>query len=156
MSRFEFLIDVKLNFARSSLLYRLLIGNTGGLAGPAGIKYAVGEGDIDIATRPLPIVLGRLRKTILSPLTKISADDYILEARSEEYDVSRGVGEGDPAAARKVLAEARARMLLEEARQKDLEKEREERLQAQQREERERLQAQQLKEQELLKARQEI
>lgn len=55
------------------------IGNTGGLPGVDGIRYALGAGSSDIYTRPLPVALGRLRKTILSPLTKINADDLILK-----------------------------------------------------------------------------
>jgi hypothetical protein len=68
-----------------------MAGNTGGLAGEAGIKYALGRGDLDFTVRPLPLALGRLKKTILSPFTRISADNYVLEGF-----VTSKVEEGTP------------------------------------------------------------
>ena len=41
-----------------------------------GAKCAVGTAELDIVTRPLPIVFSRLRKRLLEPMTKIGADDY--------------------------------------------------------------------------------
>ena len=57
-------------------------GNTGGLSGQEGIRYALGDGKVDLATRPLPVAIGRLKKTILSPITNIDADDYILSGKA--------------------------------------------------------------------------
>jgi hypothetical protein len=57
-----------------------LLGNTGGLGGVEGIKYATGSASPSLATRPLPLVLGRLKKKVLSPVTKIEVDEYKVES----------------------------------------------------------------------------
>lgn len=54
------------------------IGNSGGLAGVEGARYAAGTADLDIFTRPLPQGLARFRKRLLEPVTKIGVDDYTL------------------------------------------------------------------------------
>lgn len=54
------------------------IGNTGGLTGVEGEKYAAGNPSPGIAARPLPQALGRLKKRITSPFTKVSVDEYKL------------------------------------------------------------------------------
>ena len=69
----------------------MLQGNTGGLSGLEGIRYALGEGSPDIATRTLPVALGRLRKSILAPLTKIDADDKV---KLKDFDRQLGAGFG--------------------------------------------------------------
>ena len=56
------------------------IGNTGGLTGVEGEKYAAGKPSPGITARPLPQALGRLRKRIASPFTKVSVDEYSLAA----------------------------------------------------------------------------
>ena len=68
----------------SNSILTFLKGNTGGLTGPEGIKYALGDGAPDLATRPLPVAIGRLKKNILSPITKINVDDYILKSSTTE------------------------------------------------------------------------
>ena len=77
------------------------IGNTGGLAGESGIRYALGEGPSDISTRPLPVALGRLRKAILSPITKISADDFVLVPVEKDKKETSAITKTDAAVARK-------------------------------------------------------
>jgi len=130
------------------------IGNTGGLTGAAGIKYAIGEGDLDVTVRPLPVAIGRLKKTILSPLTKISADDYVLDsARGPSSEDKAAL---DPVEARKALAEARARIQEEEAQRRQLAMEEEIRLRALQEAEQEKLRLRQEAEEELRQAREEI
>lgn len=52
------------------------IGNAGGLGGPDGLKYAKGQASPAITTRPLPRVLGRLKKLLLSPVTGVGVDEY--------------------------------------------------------------------------------
>jgi hypothetical protein len=56
-----------------------LLGNTGGLPGIEGIKYAAGSPSPGIYTRTLPQLLGRLRKKLLEPFTGIGVDDYYFE-----------------------------------------------------------------------------
>jgi hypothetical protein len=60
------------------------VGNGGGLGGPAGYRYATGNGGtLDaLSTRPLPRILGRLRKQALQPFTKVSPDDYVLPGQT--------------------------------------------------------------------------
>jgi hypothetical protein len=53
------------------------IGNGGGLAGWEGYKYAKGEASFAILTRPLPRVLGRLRRRIATVFTGQDIDEYI-------------------------------------------------------------------------------
>ncbi|KAG7361167.1 hypothetical protein IV203_036267 [Nitzschia inconspicua] len=86
------------------------IGNTGGLPGMEGIQYALGEGSPDIATRPLPLALGRIKKTIISPITKIEADAFVLD-KAEKADIVAPVPKEDATAARKrILDQAKARI----------------------------------------------
>lgn len=54
------------------------VGNAGGLGGPEGFKYAVGEASPAIKTRPLPRALGRLRKRSLEIFTGMGVDEYSL------------------------------------------------------------------------------
>lgn len=139
-------------------LLLIITGNTGGLTGPAGIKYASGEGDLDFAVRPLPVVIGRLKKTILSPFTKISADEYVLE--SQQLTTNNDNADLKSVESRKALAMARAQMQEEEAKKKQMIAEAEARLRALQEAEEEKLRAQretqQQAEEELKKLRQEM
>jgi len=50
--------------------------NTGGLGGTSGILYAAGAAPSPIAVRPLPQILSRLQKGLLSPLTGQDVDDF--------------------------------------------------------------------------------
>ena len=75
------------------------IGNGGGLGGPEGYKYATGQGSPAIATRPLPRVLGRLRKRLLQPLTGVDVDDYILPGRKDLSSASQRASSSLPAVA---------------------------------------------------------
>ena len=54
------------------------IGNGGGLGGPAGYQYATGPSPPGLVVRPLPRLLGRLRKKLLQPFTGVAPDDYVL------------------------------------------------------------------------------
>jgi hypothetical protein len=56
----------------------LLEGNTGGLGGLFGILYAIGRGFPDISTRPWPEIIARLQKSLLSPLTGVGVDEYLV------------------------------------------------------------------------------
>lgn len=60
----------------------LFSGNSGGLGGVEGTKYAMGTPEPGIASRPLPQTLARLRKRLLEPISKIGVDDYVLAAPS--------------------------------------------------------------------------
>ncbi len=129
-------------------------GNTGGLSGAVGIKYASGEGELDFVVRPFPVAIGRLKKTILSPLTKISADDYILD--STQVTRNDDDGDTDTVESRKALTSARMRIQEEDAKKKLIEAEAVERLRAQQEAEEEKARAQQQADEELRRIRQEI
>jgi len=74
------------------------IGNTGGLSGPEGIRYSLGQGAPAILTRPLPLALGRIKKNLLSPITKIAADDYVLTVEKDESNVATAKVEVDKSA----------------------------------------------------------
>lgn len=52
------------------------LGNTGGLGGVYGIFYGIGSPLPDFVTRPIPEIVGRLKKSLLSPFTGIGVDDY--------------------------------------------------------------------------------
>jgi hypothetical protein len=52
------------------------IGNGGGLAGIEGYKYAKGEASPAVNTRPLPRVLGRVRRRIFGLVTGKDVDDF--------------------------------------------------------------------------------
>mmetsp|Transcript_14130 Transcript_14130/g.33995 ORF Transcript_14130/g.33995 Transcript_14130/m.33995 type:complete len:981 (-) Transcript_14130:865-3807(-) len=80
------------------------IGNTGGLANIEGIRYSLGEGSSDISTRPLPVALGRLRKALLSPITKIAADDFVLKPVEKDEKETPAITKADAAVARKKIA----------------------------------------------------
>jgi len=54
------------------------LGNTGGLGGVYGIFYGIGSPLPDIVSRPIPEIIERLKKTLLSPFTGIAVDDYSL------------------------------------------------------------------------------
>jgi len=58
------------------------IGNAGGLGGVEGFKYATGQASPGIATRPLPQVLGRVRKRVLGLISGVDVDEYLLPDQS--------------------------------------------------------------------------
>jgi hypothetical protein len=83
-------------------------GNTGGLAGMEGIQYALGEGSPDIISRPLPLALGRMKMALISPVTKIEADSFVLD-KFEKKDVVATIPKEDAAAAKqRILQQAKA------------------------------------------------
>lgn len=90
-----------------SELTQLDKGNTGGLGGVEGINYAAGSPSPSLTTRPLPHILGRLRKKALEPWTKIGVDDYVLEGPSpvaaEALDEGRPISPLDKLRAMKLL-----------------------------------------------------
>ena len=87
------------------------VGNTGGLVGVDGIRYALGEGTPDIVSRPLPLALGRWRKKILSPITKIDADEFVLTPSEQEERKKASLLKEEAAAAKKrILDQAQARI----------------------------------------------
>lgn len=59
------------------------VGNAGGLGGPEGYKYAVGQASNPLFTRPLPRFLGRVRKRVLSPFTGVGVDEYSAPGRKK-------------------------------------------------------------------------
>lgn len=52
------------------------IGNSGGLGGPEGYKYATGTASLSLTSRSFPSILERFKKRVLSPITGISVDEY--------------------------------------------------------------------------------
>lgn len=60
------------------------IGNGGGLGGTEGFKYATGQSSLPISSRPLPRILGRLRKRILQPITGIGVDEYRVAGQAQK------------------------------------------------------------------------
>jgi hypothetical protein len=116
-------------------------GNGGGLGGPEGYRYATGRGVSDFSARPLPRILGRLRKRLLQPVTGVAPDDYVLPGQTitpfaqrpvppverqpaESLSSLRAVKPASPAAALMVTSKdsdaeaARRRKLQEEAEQR--------------------------------------
>ena len=76
-----------------------------------GIRYALGEGSPDIASRPLPLALGRIKKTVISPITKINADEFFLQPPApEERTPTSPSKETAKAAKRRILDQAKARI----------------------------------------------
>ena len=51
-------------------------GNTGGLGGVSGLLYASGAAPPAVAIRPLPQILSRFQKALLSPITGDDIDDF--------------------------------------------------------------------------------
>jgi hypothetical protein len=84
-----------------------------------GIRYALGEGSPDVATRPLPVALGRLRKSIFSPVTKIDADEFVLVPVPDD-DEKPSPKEDALAARKRILQEAKARIEKAEASKKEM------------------------------------
>lgn len=52
------------------------IGNSGGLGGPEGYKYATSQASPGFFTRPFPRALGRLRIRLSSPFTGVAVDEF--------------------------------------------------------------------------------
>ena len=59
------------------LSFPALTGNTGGLGGVFGIFYATGIPLPALTTRPLPQILNRAQKAVLSPITGQGVDNFI-------------------------------------------------------------------------------
>ena len=60
-----------------NLSFHFFKGNTSGLGGVFGICYATGISLPPLTSRPLPQVISRFQKTILSPITGKSADSLL-------------------------------------------------------------------------------
>lgn len=57
-------------------LIHYVIGNTGGLGGVFGIFYATGVPLPALSARPLPQIIARVQKAVLSPITQKDVDDF--------------------------------------------------------------------------------
>ena len=78
----EFLLFLYVQCCRISSVFLILsfpalTGNTGGLGGVFGIFYATGIPLPALTTRPLPQILNRAQKAVLSPITGQAVDDFI-------------------------------------------------------------------------------